>query len=238
MTSVPSPEEGEMARARLAAVRHDALVAGVDTEEIIRHGKQPVQEVIATAHAAASNILIIGRRQPRGDLKERMVGDIAHHILDQAPCHVLIAGWQSRMWEKRILLASDGSAASDAATEICGQIAKVTGTPVTIVTAIASERDRSEATADAAHKAGLMRLEGVDCDVRVTDGAPEQAIIAAARELGADLVIVGHHRGKGLNRVIAGSVTDRVIGSLACAVLVVKAGPEGADVAAAIAKQS
>jgi SulP family sulfate permease len=237
MTSIESTADAELARARLAAASHDALVAGVDTEEIVRQGKQPVQEVIAAAHAAASNILIIGRRPPRGDLKERLVGDIAHHILDQAPCHVLIAGWQSRMWMTRIVLASDGSAASDAAAEICGQIAKVTGVPVTIVT-VASDRNRAEAAADAEHKAGLMRLEGVDCDVRVASGAPEQAILATARELGADLVIVGHHRGKGLNRVIAGSVTDRVIGSLTCAVLVVKSAPEVAEVEAAIAKQS
>jgi nucleotide-binding universal stress UspA family protein len=109
---------------------------------------------------------------------------------------------------------------------------------VTIVTAVAGERQRAEAEADAAHKAGLMRLEGVDCDTRIVEGTPAQAIVDAARELGADLVVVGHHRGKGLQRVIAGSVTDRVIGSLACAVLVVKHGPQLDEVEAAIAKQS
>ena len=150
---------------------------------------------------------------------------------------MLIAGWQSRMWTQRILLASDGSATSDAATEICGQIAKVTHVAVTIVT-VASDKNRAEAEADAAHKAGLMRLEGIDCDVRVASGAPDQAILAAAQETGADLVIVGHHRGMGLNRIVAGSVTDRLIGSLSCAVLVVKPAPEAADVEAAIAKQS
>ncbi|MBU3987881.1 MAG: sulfate permease [Gammaproteobacteria bacterium] len=238
MTSVPSPDEQEFAKARLAIASHAARVAGVDTEEIIRHGKQPVAEVVAATVAAATKVLIIGRRPPRGDLKERLVGDIATNILDQVPCHVLIAGWQSRMWSKRILLASEASATGDVAIELCAQIAKVTGVPVTIVTAIANDKDRHEAELDTAHKVGLIRLEGVACDVRIVSGPPDQAIIDAARELGADLVVVGHHRGKGLNRMVAGSVTDRVIGAVTCPVLVVKPASEAGDIAAAIAKQS
>jgi SulP family sulfate permease len=238
MTAVESAEDDERARARLAAATHEALRAGVDTEEIVRHGRQPVHEVVVAAREADSNILVIGRRPARGDLKEKLVGDIAHHILAEAPCHVLVAGWQSTMWQKRIVLASDGSAASDAAAELCGQIARVTCVPVTIVTAVGHERERAAAVADAAHKADLMRLEGVDCDTRIVSGAPAAAIVTAAQELDADLVVVGHHRGKALKRAIAGSVTDRVIGSLACAVLVVKPAPEVAEVEAAIAKQS
>jgi len=238
MTAVEAAEDSELASARLATATHEARRAGVDSEEIVRFGKQPVREVVAAARAADSNILVIGRRPPRGDLKERLVGDIAHHIIAESPCHVLVAGWQSGMWQRRIVLASDGGPASDVAAELCSQIAKVSGVPVTIVSAVAGEKQREQAAADAAHKAGLMRLDGVDCDSRLVEAHPAQAIIEAVRELGADLVVVGYHRGKGLQRVIAGSVTDQVIGSLTCAVLVVKPAPEPDEVEAAIAKQS
>ena len=237
MTVVDSPAEHELARARLAPVVRQALVAGVDSEEIVRHGRQPAQEVVAAATATDANILIIGRRPPR-DLKDKLLGDAAAQVIGGAPCHVLVAGWQAAMWHKRILFASDGSDHSDSIAELATQIARITGTPVTIVSAIAHEKHRAEATADAVHKAGLMRLDGVDCDTRIVSASPAQAIIDAAEELDADLVVVGHHRGKGLNRVIAGSVTDRVIGTLKCAVLVVKPSVETGDVEAAIAKQS
>ncbi|KAF0166511.1 MAG: high affinity sulfate transporter SulP [Rhodocyclaceae bacterium] len=238
MTAIAVPEEHELARARLAPVVRQALVAGVDSEEIVRRGKQPVQEVIAAAAAADTNILVIGRRPPRGDLKDKLLGDAAAHVIGSAPCHVLVAGWQAAMWHKRILFASDGSDHSDSIAEVASQIARITGTPVTIVCAVAHDRDIAEALADAEHKAGLMRLDGVDCDTRVVCAAPAQTIINAARELDADLVVVGHHRGKGLNRVIAGSVTDRVIGTLTCAVLVVRPAAEDHEVKAAIDKQS
>ncbi|MFA4970775.1 MAG: universal stress protein, partial [Sulfuritalea sp.] len=238
MTAVATPDEHEQARARLAPVLRQALVAGVDNEEIVRHGKQPVQEVIAAAAAADTNILVIGRRPPRGDLKDKLLGDAAAQIIGSAPCHVLVAGWQAAMWHKHILFASDGTDKSDSVAEVTSQIARVTGTPVTIVCAIAHEKDRAEALADAEHKAGLMRLDGVHCDTRIVCASPIEAITDATRELEADLVVLGYHRGKGLNRVIAGSTTDRVIGTLTCAVLVVRPAAEPDDVKAAIDKQS
>ncbi|MCX7165821.1 MAG: sulfate permease [Rhodocyclales bacterium] len=238
MTAVDTPAELELARARLAPVVRQAMVAGVDSEEIVRHGRQPVPEVVAAATACDTNILIIGRRPPR-DIKDKLLGDAAAHVIGSASCHVLVAGWQAGMWKKRILVASDGSDHSDSVAELATQIARITGTPVTIVCAIAHEKDRAEAAADATHKAGLMRLDGVvDCDTRIVCAAPAQAIIETAEELGADLVVVGHHRGKSLNRVIAGSVTDRVVGTLKCAVLVVKPAVKADEVEAAIAKQS
>jgi len=226
MTAVETPADSELADARLAAAVRDARVAGVASEEIVRHGKSPVQEIVAAASAADTNILIIGRR-PAKDLKQRLLGDIATHIIAQAPSHVLVAGWQARMWEKRILLASDGTDTSDSVAEIATQIAKVTRTPVTIVCAITHDKELADAEEDLAHKAGLMKLEGVACDTLVVKGAAGAAIVKAAQDLGADLVVVGGYRSTGLNLKVAGSTADQVVGGLQCAVLVVKLGEAG-----------
>jgi sulfate permease, SulP family len=226
VTSVESEMDRERAQARLAAVVHDALVAGVDTEEIIRYGKQPVKEIVAAVAAADTNILIIGRRPPRGDLKEKLVGDIASHLLAQADCHVLIAGWQATMWQRRIVLASDGSDFSDSVADLAAQIAKTTATAITIIAVAGGGRSRDMAAEDAEHKAALMKLEGVACDTQVVEGPPGPAIVQAARDLGADLVVVGNRRRK------LSSVADHVIGNLSCAVLLVNAPDRGAPIAA------
>jgi SulP family sulfate permease len=218
MTSIEAESDRELAEARLAAAVHDARIAGVDCEEIVRYGKPPMREVIAAAAAADTNLLVIGRRPARGDLKEKLLGDVASQILGQAPCHVLVVGWQARMWQKRILLASDGSGISDSAAELTAQLAKATGTPVTIVAAASGDKQKAAAEEDLAQKAGLMKLDGIQAEARVLDGNAAAAIVQAARELAADLVVVGSHRPKG----IAGSVAEQVIGQLQCAVLVVK----------------
>lgn len=227
MTSVESAAHDETAQARLQPTAREAAAAGVAVEEVLRHGRNPVAEVVAAAAASDTNILVIGRRPP-ADLKQKLLGDRAAQLIAEASCHVLVAGAQAGMWHKRILLASDGSDTSDGVAEMAAQIAKVTRTPVTIVAAVASDKQVDDAVADLAHKAGVMKLEGIEVDTKVLRGAAPETILRAAQELDADLVVVGSHRGKGLSRIIAGSVVDRVVGGLDCAVLVVKSGDPGA----------
>jgi len=224
VTAVDSEAEQELAQARLAAVAHEARVAGVATEEVIRYGKSPVKEVVAAAAAADANILVIGRRPPRGDFKEKLVGDIAGQLVAQADSHVLIAGWQAAMWKKRIVLASDGSDFSDNVADLAAQIARTTATPLTIVAVAGNGRTREAAEEDVARKAALMKLEGVICDTLVVDGTPCMEIVTVAHRLDADLVVVGNRRRK-LSRV-----ADQVIGNLSCAVLLVNAADRGAPI--------
>ncbi|MDD5250786.1 MAG: sulfate permease [Rhodocyclaceae bacterium] len=227
MTAVDSAAERERGDARLAPTVREAAAAGVASEEIVRHGKNAAQEVVAAAAAADTNILVIGRR-PATDLKQKLLGDTTAHLIADARCHVLVVGAQAGMWQHRMLLASDGSDTSDGVAELATQIAKVTRTPVTIVAAVAQDKELAAAEEDLAHKAGLMKLEGVSCDTRIVKGAAPETIARTAQELGADLVVVGSHRGKGLARIVAGSVVDRVLGDLQCAVLIVKPGEAGA----------
>jgi sulfate permease, SulP family len=221
VTTVDSEADEELAQARLAAVTHEARIAGVATEETIRYGKSPVREIVVAAATADANILVIGRRPPRGDLKQKLVGDVAGQLVAQADSHVLIAGWQAAMWTKRIVLASDGTDFSDTVADLAAQIARTTATPITIVAIAGKGRTREAAEEDVTHKAALMKLEGIACDTLVVEGTPCMEIVDIANRLGADLVIVGNRRRK-LSRV-----ADQVIGNLNCAVLLVNAADRG-----------
>lgn len=238
MTMVESPADDEIARARLAQVERKANIAGVACETTLRYGKQPVAEVVAAAYAADSNILIIGRRPPRGDIKERLVGDVAQQIIIDSPCHVLVANWRAQAFSQRILVASDGSQISATVTEVAAQIAKATGLPVTLLAAAMTDVERGRAEEDLAEKLDLLKIEGINADSRIVAKPPEAAIIDTAQEIGADLVVIGNDQRKGLTRTLAGQVTDRVVGGLACAVLVVKRPPEPDALVAAVSKQS
>lgn len=232
MTSVPSSGEQEVAQARLAAATHAAQAAGVDTEQIVRYGKHAVKEVFGAATDADTNILIVGRSPPRGDIKEFLIGNTATQIIAEAPCHVLIAGGQSKMWQNRILIASDGSLDSDRIAEVIAQIAKTTCRLVTIIAVVAPGKSQDKAAADLAVKARQMRVEGIECETVVVEGAPDQVIARAAQELGADLVVLGNHHRWG------GGILDRVIGRLGCAVLVVHSSTAAPEIDSAVANQA
>lgn len=238
MTMVESSAEDEVAQVRLTQIERKALVAGVDSERIVRYGKNPVQEVVAAAAAADSHILVIGRRPPRGDMKERLLGDIALQIIVGSPCHVLIANWPSQPCQKRILMATDASRISEIMTEVTAETAKALHLPVTVLAAVPPGGDRAKAEEDVEEKLGLLRLEGIDCTGMIVEKAPEPAIIETAAEIGADLVVIGNDQRKGLSRKLVGQTTDRIVGGLKCAVLVVKRPPEPDALTAAVRKQA
>jgi nucleotide-binding universal stress UspA family protein len=63
---------------------------------------------------------------------------------------------------------------------------------------------------------------------RVAEGSPAARIVDVAGEEAADLVVVGTHGRTGLDRVLVGSVADRVVRTAGCPVLTVRALPAGA----------
>ena len=56
----------------------------------------------------------------------------------------------------------------------------------------------------------------------VRTGAPHTEIVEAARQLGADLIIISTHGRKGLTRMVFGSATEKVVRYAPCPVLIVR----------------
>ena len=67
------------------------------------------------------------------------------------------------------------------------------------------------------------RKEGVDARPLIVEGSAHHAIAQAAKDNGADLVIMGTHGRKGVARFFMGSVAARVIASAPCPVMTVPA---------------
>jgi universal stress protein A len=62
------------------------------------------------------------------------------------------------------------------------------------------------------------------CEVKVELGAAGQTILQEARELAADLIVVGTHGRSGPARLLLGSIAEEVIRGAGCNVMVVRAG--------------
>lgn len=69
------------------------------------------------------------------------------------------------------------------------------------------------------------REAGLTVRTLVKTGAPHEVIVAAADELGADLIVLGTHGRGGINRALLGSVADRVVRLAACPVVTVRERP-------------
>jgi nucleotide-binding universal stress UspA family protein len=64
--------------------------------------------------------------------------------------------------------------------------------------------------------------QGVAVQCQTRRGDPFEEVIAAANDLRADLIIMGHTGRRGTSRVLIGSVTQRVLDYAPCPVLVMK----------------
>jgi nucleotide-binding universal stress UspA family protein len=65
------------------------------------------------------------------------------------------------------------------------------------------------------------RAAGVPICGQVLVGRPTERIVSAAQESGADLIVLGTHGASGFERLILGSVAERVLRKAACPVLTV-----------------
>ena len=182
MTSVESERADEIAVATLAHANRKAKAAGVECDTWVGYGKDPVEQVVAAAQKVHTNILIIGRRPLRGDMKERLMGDIAEQILIGSPCHVLVANWQVKPWQKHILVAVDDSLISETVIDVAIQVAKASKLPVTVLSGVATESHRDMAEKMVAYKLGLLKAEGIEGKALVVVGkTPDRAIIDDSR---------------------------------------------------------
>jgi nucleotide-binding universal stress UspA family protein len=60
--------------------------------------------------------------------------------------------------------------------------------------------------------ANAAKEAGVPCEtIQVENGQPYQAIIAAAKDKGCDLIVMSSHGRSGLSMLLIGSVTNKVL---------------------------
>jgi len=90
-----------------------------------------------------------------------------------------------------------------------------------------AQRKWSEKALDA--RAEQLRRTGVKTTWRVQLGAPHEEIIRTAAEEHAGMIVMGTHGMSGLNRMLLGSVADRVIRLAPCPVLTVRQPKSGGD---------
>lgn len=135
-----------------------------------------------------------------------------------------------------ILLATDGSPASQSASDEAIDLATQVGARLLVVSVLGTSSRPSEATADAVGpadsrdslttKAQVLvqraKAAGADATFLVWEGDPGEAIVAAADSENADMIVVGSHGRSGVSRFFIGSVSDYVVRHAHCPVMVVR----------------
>ncbi|CAK0756118.1 putative membrane transporter protein [Gammaproteobacteria bacterium] len=218
-------KEQDNALAHLRELQATAVAAGVECEIQLRQGAEIYQEIVSEADDQHMDVIVMGRRG-RSGLLRTMMGSTTARVIGHTRCSVFVVPRAAHMEGRNTLLAVDGSRYSDAAAAATANIARQCNTPVTVVSVSSEEASpmrQKEVEGNVARIVRLLSQTGIAARSRLMKGRPDLAIVEAARAEGSDLIVMGSHGRTGLDRMLIGSVSERVIGHTNCAVLVVKA---------------
>jgi len=217
-------------REHLESVRSRASREGIDCKIVVHRGEKPFHDIVNVAEKNQVDMIIIGTHGRTG-LKRLMMGSVTAKVIGHAPCNVLVVPLHTKVECRKILAATDGSRYSDqAASEAIG-IAKRCGGSLIVLSVALSDKeiilpeDDEEmmlAKDNVKKIVELAEKEGIKPEGLTAIGKPYEAIVQTAKQKHADLIVVGSHGITGLDRLLMGSVTERVIGHSESAVLVVR----------------
>jgi nucleotide-binding universal stress UspA family protein len=131
----------------------------------------------------------------------------------------------------KVLIGVDDSSFSQAAVESVSNRLWKAGTQIKIVSAVddhfASSEDRNHyetarRAVDRAVETLRQSNNQFELSGEIVEGAPKEVILDEAEKWGADLIVVGSHGRRGLDRFLLGSVSQAVALHAKCSVEIVR----------------
>ncbi|MBL8327579.1 MAG: universal stress protein [Rubrivivax sp.] len=208
------------ARVKADALQAAAQAAGVALQLSVRRGPEAYEEIVDEARRTHCRLLLIRRRGRRGLLANLLVGEMVSKVVAHAPCDVLIAPREARLWRQGLLVAVDPLNPLPSLLALAAARARDAGLPLHVVSVAldATRRPLAEAAVAAAvHEARAM---GADARGQARTGRPHEQLPQALADLQADLLVIARHGRQQLARAWIGGVAQKLIGLVDLPVLV------------------
>jgi universal stress protein E len=229
----------ERAQGTLHDLKQDLAGRGVTVEEALIAVGPVGDSIVDKARSVRADLVVIGAGE-RSRFDRFSVGPVAEAVLEHATTPVLaVRPGEPAVAFRTILCPVDWSGAARRGLENAIRLARAFGGRLIVLTVV-PEAGWLEAVAGTGTLVGASEafdrawraefeelLAGLDFgevpwEREVRTGVVHEAINAAAREHGADLIVMGATGRSGLARVLLGSVTRRMLRDLPCALLTVK----------------
>lgn len=226
----------------------DPLLAGLEVEPVIVAG-EPAPEIAHAVREFEIDLVTVVTHGRKG-LTRALWGSTAEEIIAEAPCPVLTIrppqhdfveqrGSLSELRVDRVLLATNFSPSSSAATQVATQLAGQTGAQLDAVYVIGDNFGQISAMLPEGGLSALTRLrsyveermaqlardDGAHATTHIAEGRPYEEIVRLAAQKDADLIVIGTNIHASLfgGTPVLGSEIERVVRNSPCPVLCVPA---------------
>lgn len=238
--------EPQLAQATYEKVRQaaeegitDILISGklrgVPHEVLMEEGNVwPTLEKLIVEHEID---LVVTGTHGRGKVQKVLIGSVAEEIFRQADCAVLTVGPRVKdetakeVELKNILFATDFGPGAEKAAAYAFSLAQEHGAHLTLLHVIESAAAYTEESVARQREINTVRMkqlmpQGVEnwCkpEFRVTFGAAVEEVLLAAKDIGADLIVMGAKTRKSLAGHVPLTIAYNVVTKAACPVLTVR----------------
>ncbi|KJR42904.1 UspA domain-containing protein [Candidatus Magnetoovum chiemensis] len=204
-------------------IRTLAAEENVECDIMLRRSVQAYESVIEEAKKLKADIIIMGRRGKTG-LTKLVLGSQTAKTIAYAPCKVLVVPKDSEIKGEYIMFATDGSKFSEAAEkEAINMAASCPFVKQLVAVSVVQSKEQINNAEKILEKVKQnAQSRSVNIETLALVGQPYKAIVNASLESSSDLIIVGSHGRTGLQKLLMGSVAERVAALAMSAVLIVK----------------
>jgi nucleotide-binding universal stress UspA family protein len=226
-------------RAGLAELRQRWVGRGVEISQLVVDGYAD-DELVKTAAETGADVLVVGSHGRTG-LKRLLIGSVAERVVRLAECSVLVArGPAPSDGYRRIVVGTDFSALADRAFVRALELARPGGridlvhcwqmtpiltppdAPAMIPSYDAIRADIRDELAERGKAAVARGPAGLDVHFHLLERPAAHGLDDFAREVNAELIVVGSHGRRGLRRFLLGSIAEVTVRHASCSVLVAR----------------
>jgi len=193
---------------------------------------EPYDKIVHVADDENCDLIVMGRHGTN-KLERVLVGSVTARVIGYTQKDVLVVPDGTKLTRKNILLAIDGSPSCETAVDRAIDLTKEQSASLTAMSVVYTNDEYlalapgivgdliSKAKDKLATIDRKAKEAGVEINTLVKEGEAFEAITSFALDSNIDLIVMGSHGRRGLQRLLMGSVTERTIGYAPCPVLIV-----------------
>ncbi|TYL36516.1 universal stress protein [Natronococcus pandeyae] len=215
------------------SIATDAADAGRNADSIVRSGR-PATEILTCADEIGAGLIVVGTHGRTG-IRQVVLGSVALEVIREARQPVLSvapdASWDEGARVDNVCLATDGWKGSRAATDHALSVAEAADAElhalyaVDVPSSVPEMRDGFEEHGEKTTTDVVTRAEERDLEATgtVVHGTAHETILEYVEDEAVDVLVMGTEGKSNLERLVIGSVSQRVVPNATVPVLTVRA---------------
>ncbi len=216
---------------------HDEFGLNGSVESFVCEGEPPAV-IVETAQGKKADLIALGTYGRKG-LKRLLMGSVTSQVILNSPCDVLVV---KKPCEKcagaygSLLVPFDGSDTSQKALTRACELSKSDGSEISVLYVIPRYEEMMDFFKTETIKKSLYReaekivegakkiaaAQGAQIKAVVQEGHAGEKIVEIADKFKNDLIVMGTHGWRGMDKAILGSTAERIIAYASCPILIVK----------------